>query len=242
MYLEFDLASMILVTGHEPPDGFDSNPSATLARRLDGESVDGTPIRGLVLPTDPRSAGDAVVAAMAERTPSVVLSAGFDPGRAGIVVERLAFADGDWLAIRDETPEPDSPVGYVSTLSTDALLDQYRKRDIPTTLAVYATSRLSDRVLFDAMEHVVSEELETAVGSLALPCTPEQAIRRAGRNGTEQLPPSVPAETQLEALLVAVKLTLRLQQREADDDSGTDDDSGSDDDSGTDAASGSGSG
>jgi len=222
MYLEFELAGMILVTGHEAPDGFETNPSATLARRLDGESVDGTPIRGLVLPTDPRSAGDAVVAAIEERTPSLVLSTGFVPGRAGIVVERLAFADGDWLAIRDGTPEPDSPVGYVSTLSTDALLEQYSKRDIPTTLAVHATSRLSDRVLFDAMEHVVTEELGTTVGSLALPCTPEQAIRRAGRNGTEGLPPSVPAETQLEALLVAVKLTLRLRAREAKADSRSD--------------------
>jgi pyroglutamyl-peptidase len=202
---------MILVTGHEPPEEFDANPSATLARRLEGESVGGHRIAASVLPNDPATAASGVVDAIQQLEPDVVLAAGFLPGSTNVVVERLGFAAGDFLGAAEGSDEPEGPVGYVSTMPNGSVVEHLGDRDIPSMLSIATASPLSDRVLFEALEHVTSTDRPPTVGSMGFPCTPEQAVRRGERTRGD-IPPSMSAELQLEALLVAVKLA--LQERE----------------------------
>lgn len=194
---------MILVTGHEPPDGFDTNPSATLARRLDGESVQGTSIAGAVLPGDPERAAAGVVEALDAHGPDVLLAAGFAPGETAVVVDRLAFATGDWLGASDEAAPVEDPVGYLATLPATTVVDRLQDRGIPARLSTAASTVLSDRVLYAARDHVHEAGLATTVGALNLPCTPGQAVQRARNGGNEAVPASLAAESAAEALVAA---------------------------------------
>jgi pyroglutamyl-peptidase len=193
---------MILVTGHEPPEGFDANPSARLARRLDGESVGSHPIAGAVLPGDSGRAAAGVVQAIEAHDPDVLVAAGFTPGETAVLVDRMAFAGGDWLGIGEDGGEQVSdPVGYLATLPSRTVVDSLRDRDIPARLSTAASTALSDRVLYAARDHVAEVGTGTLVGSVNLPCTPDQAIRRARAGANDEMPASLAAETAAEALL-----------------------------------------
>lgn len=202
---------MILVTGHEPPPGYDANPGATLARRLSGEAVGDHAVASTVLPHDPAAAGDAIVNIMEEHGPDAVVGAGFDPGAPAVTVERMGFSVGDWLAAGDDDDVDDAeePVGYFATAPAETIVERLRGRDIPARLSTAAATEQGDHLLYRALSHATAHGegvgQSVAVGYVHLPCTPEQAARRTGDGG--EILPSMAAETQLEGLVTALQST-----------------------------------
>lgn len=211
MYLAAHVVAMLLVTGHEPPPGFDANPGATLARRLSGETVGGHTVASTVLPHDPVAAGDAIVDIVEEHGPDAVVGAGFDPGAREVAVERMGFSVGDWLAAGDDDAVDDAegPVGYFATAPAETIVERLLARDIPARLSTAAATAQCDHLLYRALGHVAGSatgvDPATAVGYVHLPCTPEQAVHRADGGG--EMLPSMAAETQLEGLLTALQST-----------------------------------
>lgn len=81
---------MILVTGFEPFGGAALNPSGEAARALDGQSIAGQPVRGVVLPCVFAQAPRALRAAIRRHRPALVLSLGLAASRRGFHFERVA--------------------------------------------------------------------------------------------------------------------------------------------------------
>src|SRR4030088_2835147 len=89
-----------LVTGFEPYGGYSLNPSAEIARRLDGARIGGVQGVGRILPVALADLDDALAAALRDIDPVAVVLLGLAPGEAAIRLERLAlnladFAIGD---------------------------------------------------------------------------------------------------------------------------------------------------
>lgn len=81
---------MILVTGFEPFGGDARNPAGEAAEALDGRTVGGVPVRGVVLPCVFAQAPRALRAAIRRHRPDLVLALGLAASRQGFHLERVA--------------------------------------------------------------------------------------------------------------------------------------------------------
>lgn len=79
----------ILVTGFGPFLDVDDNPSAALARAVDGAVVAGVPVVGVVLPVSYRRGPSQVVALCDQLRPRLVLGLGVARQRSCVTVERF---------------------------------------------------------------------------------------------------------------------------------------------------------
>src|SRR5262245_25160563 len=87
----------VLVTGFEPYGGLKRNPSAEIARRLDGRRIAGRPVVGRVLPVDIEALDDALDAIFEKVEPVAAVLLGLAPGEAAIRVERVALNLADFV-------------------------------------------------------------------------------------------------------------------------------------------------
>src|SRR2546428_9879110 len=81
---------MILVTGFEPFAGSVVNPSAEVAKALDGRVVGPAVVRSAVLPVHHTEATPAVIRLAEESDPLAIVHLGLAGGRARIALERVA--------------------------------------------------------------------------------------------------------------------------------------------------------
>jgi pyroglutamyl-peptidase len=82
---------VVLVTGFEPFGGDPVNPSGDAARLLDGRSIAGHRVRGVVLPCAFATAPAALQAAIEASHPALVLCLGLAASRRGFQPERVAI-------------------------------------------------------------------------------------------------------------------------------------------------------
>jgi pyroglutamyl-peptidase len=80
-----------LVTGFEPFGGHGLNPSAELARRIDGKAVAGTRVVGRILPVDIEKIDGAIAAVLDEIDPVAVVNLGLVAGEPVVRLERVAL-------------------------------------------------------------------------------------------------------------------------------------------------------
>lgn len=116
---------MILVTGFGPFPGVDDNPSAVVARAVDGRTVGGRPVVGLVLPVLWRRGPELAIAAANELGAELVVGLGVATTRDAVDVETIGFRDRDPRPDADGChPEPvDGPDSVGATLDCAALAD-----------------------------------------------------------------------------------------------------------------------
>ena len=83
--------SVVLVTGFAPFGNYTVNPSGELAEALDGTTIDGCLVVGLVLPVNFTAAVDEVTAAIQFYAPVLVISTGLNARLVGhVAVEHMA--------------------------------------------------------------------------------------------------------------------------------------------------------
>lgn len=80
-----------LVTGFEPFGGHGLNPSAELARRIDGQTVAGTKVVARILPVDIRKIDRAIAKVLDEIDPVAVINLGLVAGEPVVRLERVAL-------------------------------------------------------------------------------------------------------------------------------------------------------
>jgi pyroglutamyl-peptidase len=88
--------SDVLLTGFEPYGGHGLNPSAEVARRLDGEAIGGAVVAGRELPVTFASLAGEVARLVAEVRPRAVISTGLWPGTPTLRLERFAVNLADF--------------------------------------------------------------------------------------------------------------------------------------------------
>ena len=209
----------LLLTGYEPFGDHDRNPTAEVARELDGEEVAGREIVGRVLPVEFDRAAEEIRALVEDHDPEAVVATGLAAGRAAVSVERVGVNVADCVGIPDNADaEPrneriladgdtgeDPPAAYFATLPVAESVEDLLESGIPARVSNTAGTHLCNNVLYRTRAYLeaTGRGTEIPMGFVHLPLTPEGAAKKA-RDGEATsgggVEPSLAAETQVEAV------------------------------------------
>ena len=170
---------MILVTGFEPFGGHPSNPSAEIAKSVDGRVVAGVAVRAVILPVHHAEAAHAAARLLSEHDPVAVLHLGLAAGRARIALERVAVnvmdyecADNAGYQARGEPCVAGGPVAYLTTLPLPAILEALAREGIPAYLSNTAGTYLCNQTLYATLHAIAAARKRALAGFLHVPLSP----------------------------------------------------------------------
>lgn len=207
---------MILLTGYEPFDDFETNPSETIARRLDGEEVADRRVDAEVLPVEFDAAVEVLAQTIDDRDPDAVVATGLAAGRPAVSVERVGINVDDARGTPDNAdadPEnvPIDPGGadaHFATLPVTRIVERLLDREIPSRLSNTAGTHLCNHLLYSTRAYAEREGLDLPVGFVHLPATPEVAVRQADEPARgDRVGASMPISLQLEAVRTVLAVT-----------------------------------
>ena len=198
---------VLLVTGFEPFAAHDVNPSAELAKVVDGQPAGRGVVHAAVLPVHHAEARRRVADLLAERDPAAVLHLGLASGRARLALERAALNVMDY-AIPDnagyraggEPCVPGGPAAYFSTLPVSAILAALTAEGIPAYLSNTAGTYLCNQTLYTTLHDVARSGRQARIGFLHLPLLPSMVAA----SGQDQ--PSMALDLMRQALDVALRV------------------------------------
>ncbi|WP_049970486.1 pyroglutamyl-peptidase I family protein [Haladaptatus cibarius] len=208
-----------LLTGYEPFGDHDENPSAMVARELDGEQVAGHEISSHVLPVEfDRTAGE-MQSLIKTHDPTAIVATGLAAGRAGISVERIGINVNDCGSTpdnadaepRNERIRPDNQAGYFATLPIVSVVEELLERGIPAHVSNTAGTHLCNNILYSTRAYLEAKKLNIPMGFVHLPCTPGMAAQQVhDGNGTSgaSVQPSLSLSMQAEAIRRTFKVTV----------------------------------
>src|SRR5271163_3363920 len=146
-----------LVTGFEPYGGFALNPSAEIARRLDGARIGRVPVVGRILPVAMAALDGALAAALRDVDPVAVILLGLAPGEAVIRLERVALNLADFAIpdnagarVADRPLAGQAPAALWSRLPLRAIQAKLLAAGIPARLSETAGTYLCNAALYRA--------------------------------------------------------------------------------------------
>lgn len=204
----------VLLTGFEPFDGGTVNPSAEIARALDGGRVAGLSVAGRVYPVSMGRIAAAVRAALEETRPSLVVSLGLAGGEPAVRLERVGvnladfpIADNDGAAPRDAPLVAGGPDAFAATLPMREIHDALLRAGIPARLSNSAGTYLCNACLYLTGHALKTRGSGARFGFIHLPYLPQQAAAlladpKSGR-APEQCP-SMALETMIRAVETAI--------------------------------------
>ena len=202
----------VLVTGFEPFGGESVNPSADVARALDGRVLAGGAARVVaeVLPCCFGQAHSALAQALKRHRPQLVLALGQAGGRSDFSIERVAInlddariADNAGHQPIDEPVVAGAPAAYFSTLPIKAIVAALRDAGLPASVSHSAGTFVCNHVFF-ALQHTVADQPDVRSGFMHLPLLPEQAARHPGQ-------PSLPLQTLITGVAIALETGWRVR-------------------------------
>ncbi|HUF93139.1 MAG TPA: pyroglutamyl-peptidase I [Candidatus Limnocylindria bacterium] len=200
----------ILLTGFEPFGSYAVNPSAEVAKALDGLELGDRHVRSLVLPVHHAGAAAAVARAMAEVEPAAVVHLGLAGGRARIALERVAvnvmdyeLPDVSGYRATGEPCVPGGPAAYLSTLPLEAMLEALTAAGIPAYLSNTAGTYLCNQTMYTTRHAIEGTGHGPAAGFIHLPLLPAMVAA----SGLEQ------ASMDLPLMLRAVEVSLGVIAR-----------------------------
>lgn len=199
----------VLLTGFEPFGTTPVNPAEQVARRLDGQEINGARITSRIVPNTFFVCVDAVKAAIAELQPDAVVMMGEYGGRAMITVERIAqnLNDGARYGLRDNAGKllqdvltaPDGPTAYWSTLPIRAMVHAMRDAGIPSDISDTGGTFCCNHLMYGVLHHIAVQGLSLRAGWVHLPHLPEVAALEQNLGA-----PSMSVETAAAGLQVAI--------------------------------------
>jgi len=195
----------VLLTGFEPFDGADLNPSWEVARALDGELIAGAQVVARQLPTTFAGAPVALAAALRALRPVAVVALGLAGGRAAVSVERVSInvidariPDNAGEQPIDQPVVPGGPLAYRSTLPIKAIVARLREQGIAAEVSQTAGTFVCNQV-FHALMHALRRRPGVRAGFIHLPLL-------AGTPGAVQ---GIGLPQQVLAVRLAIDTTLR---------------------------------
>lgn len=209
----------LLLTGYEPFGDHESNPTAEVARELDGAKIAGHEVVGEVLPVEFGRAGEEMERLIERHDPAAVLATGLAAGRAGVSVERVGVNVADCAGVPDNTEaEPRNErirdgeqAAYFATLPVVSVVEALLDAEIPARISNTAGTHCCNNVLYRTRAYVEREELNVPTGFVHLPLTPAQAAAKAQdgeATAGSELPPSLPVELQTAAIQKTLEVTV----------------------------------
>ena len=201
------MTKTVLLTGFEPFNGADVNPSWEAARALDGWSGPGFQVAARELPCVFGRANLALFDAIDALQPDIVIAVGQAGGRHEISVERVALNVADATMPDNAGQQPvdatiadGGPAAYFSTLPIKAIVRALRLRGFPAGVSQTAGTFVCNHVFYGLMQHAQGRGLKA--GFIHVPFLPEQA---AGRSDAA---PSMALGDIIDGLRIAVEVTV----------------------------------
>ncbi len=194
----------MLLTGFEAYGGYAVNPSAEIARALDGAEIAGARISGRILPVVHAGIADRIAALIDETAPKAVICLGLDPGEWAIRLERVAANALDFEIADNAGEILQRPVveGGVETLDSTLPLrtieDRLRQAGIPVRDSDNAGRFLCNALMYLAISACARRDPPPPCGFIHLPLLPDQAGDKA----------ALPRESMVEAIRIAIAATL----------------------------------
>lgn len=177
----------ILLTGFEAFGGDTLNPSQEIVRALDGATIDGHRIVGLLLPVSFAATVPMLEDALERLRPTIVLALGQAGGRSDLSLERVALnlidariADNDGLQPIDAAVVAGAPAAYFSSLPLKAIAQRLRDIGMPTSLSLSAGAYVCNQVFYTLAHLVATRHPRTRAGFMHVPWLPRQAALRRG--------------------------------------------------------------
>lgn len=183
-----------LVTGFEPFGGDAINPSGEAVKRLDGRLVGDAYVVARILPATFAGSGPALLRAIEEVGPDLVIAVGQADGRIALSLERVAInvqdariPDNDGASPVDEPVVPGGPVAYWTSLPIKAMAAAIRAQGIPAEVSQTAGTFVCNH-LFYSLAHAIATGRPTLRGGfIHIPLLPEQAARSPVKHGSMSL-------------------------------------------------------
>lgn len=177
---------VVLVTGFEPFDGEDVNPSWEICNRLP-RSVAGMRVETVRVPCEFRHAIEVVAAAIERHRPAIVLGLGQAGGRAHMSVERVAInvddariPDNAGEQPVDEAIAPNGPPAYFSTLPVKAMVQAMRAAGVPAQVSNTAGTYVCNHLMYGVLHFLAASGSEARAGFVHVPYAEEQVLDKAG--------------------------------------------------------------
>lgn len=187
------MAAMALVTGFEPYGGRSVNPSAALARALDGARIDALTVVGRTLPVALTGLAERLAGWLDELEPALVIALGLWPGEPMIRLERFGInladfeiADNAGARVEDAMVVADGATALAATLPLRVIERALLAEGIPVRLSNTAGTYLCNATLYTLLHRLERRGRRAPCGFIHLPYLPEQvaamlAEARAGR-------------------------------------------------------------
>lgn len=198
-------SGIIVVTGFEPFGPHHVNPSAELAKAVDGRRFGDVVVRGAVLPVEHAAANSVTARLLAEHDPLAVLHLGLAEGRPRVALERVAvnvrdypLPDAAGCVMTEQPCAPGGPAAYVSTLPLRAMLEALTAQGIPAYISSTAGTYLCNETMYATLHRLATSGGATQAGFMHLPLLPAMVAR----SGIDQ--PSMDAATTLRALEIVL--------------------------------------
>lgn len=171
----------VLVTGFEPFDGADHNPSWEVARALHGRTIGGAQVVAEQLPVEFNRSLQALGDALARHRPDAVLSLGLAGSRSAVSVERVAVNLID-ARIPDNAGEQPSeqpvhaggPAAYFMRWPAKAIVERLTDAGLPTELSYSAGTFVCNQVAYALMQ-ALAHRPGVPAGFIHLPPLPPPA-------------------------------------------------------------------
>ncbi len=204
----------ILLTGFAPFGESKSNPSQSVAERLDGEVIAGAQVVSLTLPVVMGADFERVAAAIVEHKPVLVLSLGLASGTACLDVERFAVnlkitdAGDPEKPLEPNLPQsaivPDGPEALFPTIDSEKVAAAIRDQaGVPARAHGYAGSYACNHTLYRVLLYARQQNLAYTAGFIHLPLSSEQAIAE-----NKLHLPSLPLEVMAKGVRMAIEAAL----------------------------------
>lgn len=204
----------VVLAGFDAFAGEPLNPSGLAALALDGHTIAGHCIQGVLLPTVFDAALPQLLQALESHRPALVIAVGLAQGRSDISLERIAI---NWQDARipdnagaqpcDTAVVPGAPAAYFSSLPVKAIEQALREAGLPAGVSHSAGTFVCNHVFFGLM-HALANKRRLWLrlvrgGFIHLPALPEQAP--AGQLG-------LALTEQVRALHIAINTALQHHQ------------------------------
>jgi pyroglutamyl-peptidase len=205
------MTKTVLLTGFEPFNGAEINPSWEAARALDGWTGPGFQVVARQLPCVFGRANEALREALGAVQPDIVIAVGQAGGRPEISVERVAINVDDASIPDNAGDQPvdrpvvaEGPAAYFSTLPIKAIVRALRLRGFPAGVSQTAGTFVCNHVFYGLMHHAAGKTYKA--GFIHVPFLPEQAADRPER------PPSMALRDIIDGLRIAIEVAFSADE------------------------------
>ena len=208
-----------LVTGFEPFGGHGLNPSAELARRIDGATVGGVPVAGRILPVDIARIDRAIAGVLREIDPVAVINLGLAAGEPVVRLERVALnlaafeiPDNAGRLIEDRALEKAGAAALWTRLDLAQIRRALLAQGIPARLSSTAGNYLCNAAMYRFLRAVPAR---VPCGFIHVPLLRAQAAAMLEQPGARELGQYASMEfpTLLKAVEIALEISLGAKPR-----------------------------